>query len=186
MDSLQEKPQNEQVTGKEKIKDSLTLKRVETRIKSAIKEQNEREQLQRENQKEGEGSKKIIKAGENKEFFELQYVSPMIQDCFSNQLQKNHHTSRRQKVLKIQKETDAKIAGKFVEKIQDYIDDKAREKRHKQRIKEEEWRKNEQEALKALAKQSKTGTKSDLTIKQVALNAKVSDADVIARNPKYE
>ncbi len=38
MDQLNEKKKTEKATGKEKMKDSLTLKRVEARIKTAIQE----------------------------------------------------------------------------------------------------------------------------------------------------
>ena len=79
LDQLQEQTKSEVDPTKQKKKDILTIKRIEQQIREAIKEQNEREASLKETTEE-----KKCSAGENKEFFELQYVSPMIQEHFGN------------------------------------------------------------------------------------------------------
>ena len=88
-------------------------------------------------------------------------------------------------MLKIQQESNCKASSKYVEKIQNFIDDKVREKAIKKKESEEEKKKKDQESLKSLVKQAKSGTKPEVTIKQIAMDAGVTDAEDIAKEPKY-
>lgn len=88
-------------------------------------------------------------------------------------------------MLKIQQESNCKASSKYVEKIQNFIDDKVREKAIKKREHEEEKKKKDQESLKTLVKQAKSGTKPEVTIKQIAMDAGVTDAEDISKEPKY-